>query len=223
MFGPHINPRRLEDNYLKNMMASPVKRGMVMLYGDSCFTRWQPLYGNVSAEDVLRSPDGSQAVVNHGFGTSTAEELLYYYPMLVRPWAPKALVLKAYGNDRGAGYSPMEIINLHARTMDYARADFPGIKLYLFKVFPLLKSRDFDAAEKWAVKEYNDLVCAYAAAHPDVTLIDGVTMPGLYRDGDVGNPDAIRDELYIKDRVHFSPEGYALFADFMRDQLKDVL
>ncbi len=106
MFEPHIKPNRLEDKYLKNMMASPVVKGKILLYGDSDFTRWQPLYGNTSVEELIRMKDGSQAIVNHGFGTSTAEELLYYYPMLVRPWEPRALVLKAFGNDTDVAYSP---------------------------------------------------------------------------------------------------------------------
>ena len=48
-------------------------------------------------EEEVRMKDGSQAIINHGFGTSSADDLLYYYDRMVRPYKPRALVLATSG------------------------------------------------------------------------------------------------------------------------------
>ena len=174
-------------------------------------------------EDEIRMKDGSQAVVNHGFGGATAEEMLYFYPEMVRPWEPRALVLRTIGNDRGAGYSPGEIMELLARVMDYARADLPGIKLFLVSAFPLLRDRGARESEVWARKEFNVLAKAYCGSHSDVTFADGSMIPGLLRNPGSDDPEDLREELFLPDKVHFTPEGYDLYRDFYLEVLKDLL
>ena len=57
----------------------PIEKGKILFYGHSLFTRWgSPQYGYRRMDQDIRMKDGSLAVVNHGFGTSTVEELLYY-------------------------------------------------------------------------------------------------------------------------------------------------
>ena len=68
--------------------------------------------------------DGSQAIVNHGFGTSSADDLLYYYDRMVRPYAPRALVLATMGNDVGFGYDA-KVIKIEKGTDD---EDLPILK-----------------------------------------------------------------------------------------------
>ena len=223
MFGSHVDVRRQEKHVNGILADSPVKKGLIMFYGDSDFTRWCPKYGNKSMEDEIRMKDGSQAVVNHGFGGATAEEMLYFYPKMVRPWEPRALVLRTIGNDRGAGYSPNEIMELLARVMDYARADFPGIRLFLTNAFPLLRDRGAREAEVWARKEFNALAKAYCEAHADTTLADGTRIPQMSRVPGSDDPEDLRDELFLPDKVHFTPEGYDLYRDFWLGVLEDLL
>ena len=75
----------------------PIEKGKILFYGHSLFTRWgHPTWGYRRMDEDLRMKDGSLAVVNHGFGTSTSEELLYYYDRMVRPWEPRALVIASF-------------------------------------------------------------------------------------------------------------------------------
>ncbi|MBQ7624879.1 MAG: hypothetical protein IJS65_06375 [Clostridia bacterium] len=225
-FEPKVKVNRLasSEKDVNIYLNDPVKKGMIVFYGDSGFTRWKSRYGNPNLEDVILRKDGSQAVVNHGFGTSTAEEQLYYYPMLIRPWEPRALVLKAAGNDFAAGYSPLDIISLHARIMEYARTDFPGIKLYFCNSGQSLKSRESTASRKKLAAEYNELVADYCAKHEDTTLVDLFNVPEKYKDpSKVGDPEYIREELYVEDKVHFNPEGYKIYEKVFKEALADIL
>ena len=100
------NLKALEDSVVA-YEQEPIEKGKILFYGHSLFTRWgSPEYGFRRMDEDIRMKDGSLAVVNHGFGTSTSEELLYYYPRLVRPWEPRALVLSTLGNDGTITYYP---------------------------------------------------------------------------------------------------------------------
>ena len=96
-------------NKFKNEVAAyeaePIQEGLIMFYGDSAFTRWSEKFGNTNLADDIRNKDGSLAAVCHGLGGSNADQLLYWYNRMVLPWKPRALVLKAYGNDTDKGYS----------------------------------------------------------------------------------------------------------------------
>ena len=138
MLEPRVRMKRLETR-ITAFEEQPIVKNMILFYGDSAFTRWkEPKFGNPNLEEVIRMKDGTQACVNHGFGSSTAEEQLYYYPRAVKPWEPRALVLQTIDNDVDYGYSPMEIMQLQARLMDYARTDFPGIRFYLCNTRPVM-------------------------------------------------------------------------------------
>ena len=89
----------------------PIEKGKILFYGHSLFTRWGGLqWGYRRMDEDIRMKDGSLAVVNHGFGTSSSEELLYYYSRMVRPWEPRALVIATFNNDLMYGFSIEHIL-----------------------------------------------------------------------------------------------------------------
>ena len=123
MFDIPMNLRSLEGSVVR-YEQEPIQKGLIMFYGHSLFTRWgHPTWGFRRLEDDIRAKDGSLAVVNHGFGTSTTEERLYYYDRLVRPWEPRALVLANWGNDSMYGYDPDKSMHATAQLLAWARAD----------------------------------------------------------------------------------------------------
>ena len=207
--------------------ADPAKeQGLIMFYGPSNFTRWShspiPHLDHRPLEEEILRKDGSRACVNHGFGTSTAEELLYYYPRLVRPWNPRALVTGSLSNDLGAGYSPSEIMSLLARLLEWARKDFPGIKLFLttrgispsFAKLPPNLQNQYD--------EYVQLLHYYCNAHDDVTLVDYTKYPALFLPGHEGDCNFPNRELFVPDG-HFNQAGYDVYRDIFLDVLDELL
>lgn len=217
---------RLEAEVLE-LEQEAVELGKILFYGDSGFTRWSEKYGNRPLEADILGKDGTQAVVNHGLGGSTTDDLLYYYPRMVKAWNPKILVYMTYANDYYYGYSPTETMELQSRIFEYARRDMPGIRIYACDVRPVIKSLGelvpWNAFLRRSL-EYNDLLEDYCSKHDDVTLIRHITSPLFFEDSqDVGDYGKVRKDIFIEDQVHFNQTGYDLYAEFFRNVLKNIL
>ena len=218
------NLRRLEEKYVLKYEQEELEEGLIMFYGDSGFTRWKSSWGHRPLEEDIRMKDGSKAAINHGFGTSTAEEQLYFYDRLVRPWRPRALVLKTYGNDAGFNYSPEEILFLQSRIIEYARHDMPGIRFYLCDVTPAPNRMNLPSASYNQIMEYNRLLKEYCERHDDCTFVCHTESPLFYNDAsDAGSYDTIRTDMYVEDNSHFNQKGYDKYQEFFLKVLDDIL
>lgn len=221
MFEPRVKLTRLEKE-VKRYESQPVETGRILFYGSSGFTRWSAKWDNRPLEEDFQLPDGSPACINHGFGGASAEELLYYYPRLVKPWAPRALVVSIVHNDRGLGYSVNEIMTNLAKLFEYARTDFPGIRLYACDARPTLKLTT-DAHLTYQA-EFHQALKEYCGRHEDTTFVHHIDSPVWFDDpADAGDPRKVRKDIFVDDEVHFNQTGYDLYKIFMTDVLKDIL
>ena len=216
-----LEERGSMDHMLK---ADPSQeQGLIMFYGPSNFTRWSEQWHHRPLEEDIRMKDGSPAAVNHGFGGGTIEEGLYYYRRLVLPWEPRAIVLRFYPNDQRFGYSPLEIVYLLARLCAWARADFPGVKLYLCDAMPGVRYMNNDS---WQIraKQYNHLLRDYCNQHEDCTYVSQLNWPGFYENpADAGDYNKIRTDIFVEDGVHFNQEGYDIYRDLFLNALDEIL
>ena len=218
MFGSKLKVKRFEDK-IRMYESVPVQERKILFYGHSLFTRcsWITNYpGNPLLEDCVRMKDGSQAIVNHGFGTSSADDLLYYYDRMVRPWKPRALVLATEANDVSFGYSAMDVMEVQARIVQWAQADFPGI--------PTLKNKGQVNASTRIHKEYNELLEAFCAATENCVYVPLQKQAMFFENPeDIGDYDKIREDIFHEDNVHLNPAGYVMFMDYIRELLDDLL
>ena len=203
----------------------PIEKGKILFYGHSLFTRWgHPKWGYRRMDEDIRMKDGSLAVVNHGFGTSTSEELLYFYDRMVRPWKPRALVIATESNDIGFGYSVHDVMEILARIVQWAQADFPGIRVYCFTGAPTLKNKGQVNVSTRARKEYNELLEAFCAVTENCVYVPLHKQAMFYENPeDVGDFDKVREDIFHEDNTHLNPKGYAMFMDFVRELLDDLL
>jgi len=227
MFGSRLKVRRF-DSSIEKYEAVPVQTGKILFYGHSLFTRCSFItvkgVDNPLLEESVRMKDGSQAIVNHGFGSSSADDLLYYYSRMVRPYEPRALVLATMGNDVGFGYSAREIMDIQARLIQWTKADFPGIPIYCFSGVPTLKNKGQENASTRIRGEYNQLLEAFCAQTEDCVYIPLEKQAFFFDDpADIGDYDKVREDIYSEDKVHLNPMGYGLFMDFIRELLDDLL
>ena len=223
MFEPRVPLKRLESRIVE-FEQETIHTGKILFYGSSGFTRWKPKYGMRPLEEEILGKDGSLACINHGFGSSTAEELLYYYPRAIKPWAPRALVISIVHNDRGWGYSPNEIMTNLAKLMEMARTDFPGIKLYLCDARPTYKYNSDQVARFCA--EFQQLCKEYCDRHEDTTLVRHAECVDFWTDpayAGAFDAEKIRRDIYVDDEIHFNQLGYDIYRDFMTKVLDDVL
>ena len=209
---------------------APIEKGKILFYGHSMFNRWgHPKWGYRRMDEDIRMKDGSLAVVNHGFGTSTCEEMLYYYDRMVRPWEPRALVLASFGNDGMYGYAPEQTISVVARILQWARTDFPGIKLYLMEPGPQAKMKDeTKLPDKWnnamhKRRKYREMLSIYEQTHEDTKVIHLWNRPEFFEEGCVGDRTKVREDIYYTDRGHFNQAGYDILANIVREALDDIL
>ena len=181
----------------------------IVFYGPSHFTRWSKKFGVKPLRECLLGASGAACVVNRGFGSSTAEHQLYYYPRTVRPLAPKVLVYASFANNMAFGYTDEEGWELAQRVIAWAKTDFPGIRIYIEGAHP---TRDEDAEKRARKQAYNETLKAFAEANEDVFFLD------LY-----DHPEFLRKDIFVEDGVHLNPLGYEYYAAFYRDALKDEL
>jgi len=184
-------------------------KGEIVFYGPSYFTRWSTKYGETPMREVLLGKSGKKCVINRGFGSSCAEHQLYYYPRMVRPLAPSVLVYGSYENGGAFGYTPEESFMLAQRVVAYAKTDFPDIRIYLCGPH---YNRYNDAASIENRNKYASLMREFAEKTPDCRYVDVLACPSL-----------CDDAIFIEDGVHYNKEGYARYADFYRNVLKDEL
>lgn len=203
--------------------AQPIETGRILFYGSSGFTRWKPKFDHRPLEEDIRMKDGSPAAINHGFGGSTIEEGLYYYDRMVKPYAPRAIVLRFYPNDISFGYSPAEVVYLLAQFCNRARADFPGVKLYLCDAMP---HKRYISNTLWQNNAhlYNRILREYCNATEDCTYVCQSAWPGFYNDpADAGDYSKIRTDIWVEDEMHLTQEGYDIYRDLFLNALDDIL
>ena len=217
------------ENSILEYEKEPIEKGKILFYGHSLFTRWGPKHGHRRMDEDIRAKDGSLAVVNHGFGTSTSEELVYYYDRMVRPWEPRALVIATSGNDYMYGFSVDHIMSNVIKLCTWARADFPGIKIFLCEPHPAPKHKNDPVPDKW-----NDVyylrdrfkveLRQYAAQHEDTKVIELWNQPAFFETPeDVGDPHKVREDIFVADKVHPNQAGYDILGPIFRKALDEVL
>lgn len=203
------------DATVNGYLPLPVRKGKVLLYGSSFFRVWG--YDR-SREQLLEATDGKLETVNHGFGGATIDELLYHYPRLVAPYAPRAMVIRAGYNELNRGQSPEAAVLLLERLLQWAIADFPEIRIMVFPVFDTRRASD-ELQEK--INVYNALLREQIEPMAQVSLLD--LNPFFYDDpADIGTRQNFRD-VFVEDGLHLQDKAYPKMAAFLGPRILEQL
>ena len=193
--------------------CEPVHTGKVLLYGSSFFRVW----GN-AAEEQLENL-GGYGVLNHGFGGATGDELLYYYTRLVRPYCPKALIVRGGINDIINGYSAKQAAELTYRIAEWSQYDFHGIPVVLLQLFESPCCAKWKESGKFCeMQEYNHLLNEYYQNNPQIYTLN---ISNLMYDGNehCGSLLGFRD-IFQEDGLHLTEEGYRFIAPLFKQQIE---
>jgi lysophospholipase L1-like esterase len=172
----------------------PPKDGILFI-GSSTIRLWKSL-----AEDY---PD--LKVINRGFGGTEIVDSTHFADRLIFPHEAKQIFLRAGGNDIHAGRTPRQVAADFAEFVRVVHARLPRTEILYIGVSP--------APSRWGesdkYRELNRLIREMALEMPRVGLVETFDM--------VLRPDGgARPELFVKDRLHFSPEGYELLRERVR-------
>jgi len=187
------------------------KKGQIVFYGPSYFTRWSEDFGNKPLSEVLLGKSGNSCVINRGFGSSSAEHQLYYYPRVIRPLEPKVLVYSFFANGGAFGYSAEESWELAQRVICYAKTDFPGIQIYICGPDPRRDDCDFTALGN--IKRTVSLIKSFVKNDPDCHYVDILGY----------EPLSSRKDIFVDDGVHYNQSGYEIYAELFKQVLKSEL
>ena len=154
-------------------------------------------------------------VLNRGFGGAHLDHVNTFMARIVLPYEPSAIVLYAGDNDIGAGKSAQQVVDDFARFV--AKIRYSGSRAPIFYIAIKPSRLRFGLWPEMA--EANRLIATQCKTDPGLFYIDIATpMLALAPEG---NPPP--DDLFLFDGLHLSEEGYALWAETVRETIQDAL
>ena len=178
---------------------NPVEPGQIVFVGSSSIVLWK-----------LDKWFPELDAVNRGFGGSRLEDSVYYADQIILPYKPRTVVLYAGDNDLKAGYTPAEVHEDFVEFVEKVRGELPETKIVYVAVKPSIA--------RWGmikeVRETNRLIKAECEKRENCVFVD-IDTP---MQGEDGKP---RKELFVKDGLHLSDEGYAVWVKAVKPHLKD--
>lgn len=174
-------------------------RNGVVFTGSSSIKNWKTL-----AKDFNGIP-----VMNMGFGGSELADAVYYIDRLVLQYKPRVVVVYSGENDINAGVPVRRVLEDLKQFITLVHKSDPNTRIIVVSLKPS-PSREKHLAK---VREYNSLAANYISGVRNVEFADVFT-PMLTPDG------KFRDELYVSDRLHMTPAGYAIWTDLLAPMVK---
>jgi lysophospholipase L1-like esterase len=177
---------------------NPPAKGGIVFIGSSTIRGWR----------TLASDYPEHHVINRGFGGSQIVDATHFADRIVIPYAPKMVFLRAGGNDIHAGKSAEQVFQDFKDFVATIHRKLPDTEVVFIGLAPAPVRWD----ERDANKALNALVERFAKEHPRVGYVDTY-------DTTVTPDGQPREELFVKDRLHFNAEGYKLLAERVRPML----
>jgi lysophospholipase L1-like esterase len=180
--------------------VTPPPKGALLFLGSSTIRLWKTL-----ASDFPQAP-----VINRGFGGSQIVDATYFAPRIIFPYAPRAIYLRSGGNDLWAGKSVEQVFGDFKAFVATVHAKLPDTDIVYISLSPSIarwKQADM-------TKSLNALVADFIKGKAHLRYIETYDIAL----GPDGQP---RPELFAKDKLHFSPEGYTLLAARVRPDLQN--
>lgn len=174
---------------------SAPQKGSLLFIGSSTIVRWKTL-----AEDFADA-----SVLNRGFGGNQIKDSTFYAERMIFPYAPKAIFLRAGGNDINAGWPAADVFNDFKTFVSKMRERLPNIPIYYIGLSPTVKRlKQVDEGNK-----LNDLIAAWAGEQTGITYIDTRTLT-------LDSEGKVRPGLFVDDMLHFNEAGYELLAKALK-------
>lgn len=189
------------ERFAAESVQQPPPDRPILLVGSSSFTRWRTAAAELGRDDIL----------NRGFGGSQMAHVLYWFDQVVRPYNPRQILVYEGDNDIWRGKTPSETEADFRTFIARAREAFPAVPILLLLVKPSPARMD----KRMAYEALNQRLRDLAAEISGVDFAD-TWSPMLDADG------CPRAELYVRDGVHLSPAGYAVWVEVLRPKLIDL-
>ena len=124
---------------------------------------------------------------------------------MIFPYRPRMIFLRAGGNDIHNGKTPEQVFADFKEFVATVHAKLPKTEIVYISLSPSIARWD----ERDAAKKLNALILDFVNRTPRLKYIETYD---LVLDAK-GQP---RPELFVEDKLHFSPEGYKLLTERVR-------
>jgi hypothetical protein len=178
--------------------TNPPPEGAILFTGASNIRRW----------NTLTKDFPEHKLIVRGFGGSQIADVVFFADRIVIPYKPKMIVLDSGGNDLEAGKSPETVFGDFKALVEKVHAKLPEVRIAYISRGPSSKPGKTEKMLK-----LNQLVKDYVANNKNLDYIEAF-------DSLAGPEGLQRSELYVSDKVHFSPAGYKIRADLVRPYLE---
>jgi len=188
------------DKFVKADAAHPPPANGVVFVGSSSIVKWTSL-----AQDF----PGVQ-VIQRGFGGSELSDSVFYADRIVTPYKPRIVVVYAGDNDLMLGKTPETVAADFKAFRTKVHAALPGTRIIFIGIKP--------SPSRWDLRDKglaaNSLIAADCATDRKRLAFLDTWRPMLGADG------LPRPELYVADKLHMTPAGYAVWAPLLAPLLK---
>ena len=179
---------------------SPSPAGAILFTGSSSITFWSSL-----AQDIAPLP-----VLNRGFGGAHMADVVHYAERIIRPSAPRAVVLFAGTNDIAdpKPASARQVFDGYLAFVGAVQAALTGTPVYYISITPTPLRWKY-----WLiVREANRLIQAHSETDPALRYID---ITGAFL-----GPNSLPDRrLFRYDRLHPNALGYQQWTALIKPVL----
>lgn len=174
--------------------------GSILFVGSSTIRMWQGLEQTFPEQGP---------VIRRGVGGSRLQEWVEFVPDLVLPYQPRQIVLYAGENDLVEGFGPMDLLGAFVAFVRRVRLQMPEVPI----AYVSIKPSPSRMAQVEAMREANLLIQTFVLGE---AKLDYVELHAAMLDND-GQP---RLELYQRDKLHLTRDGYGLWRQVISAHLR---
>jgi lysophospholipase L1-like esterase len=171
--------------------TNPPPAHSVVFVGSSSIVKWTSLKADFPGIPVI----------NRGFGGSELADSVFYADRIVIPYRPRTVVLYAGDNDLKSGKSPEKVFADFKAFVAKVHAGLPQTRIVYIAIKP--------SPSRWNIHDKimaaNALIAAECQRDPLLAFAD---VYSAMLDAQ-GQP---RPELFVADKLHMNPKGYALWT-----------
>jgi len=175
--------------------------GQILLVGSSSFTKWTD----------AQSYFPEHPLINRGFGGSSLPDMIRYVYDVVIPYAPKQIIIYCGENDIAASDTVKAglVLERFKTLFGLIRESLPKTPIWFISIKPSPSRWKFEPV----ILEANAAIKAFLKKQKRTGYID-IHNDMLLADGSVDGT------LFIADKLHMNPNGYAIWQKKMAPKLK---
>jgi lysophospholipase L1-like esterase len=185
-------------SFKKQDAAQAPPANPIVFVGSSSFTRWENVQASFPGYPIL----------NRGFGGSTLVDVIRYAYDVILPYKPKQVVIYCGENDLASDATEEETVRRFKTLFGMIRTNLPGTRISFVSIKPSPSRANIQ--EK--VKDANQGIKRFLKKQKNTDFID------IY-EAMLDSKGAMREELYVADRLHMKPEGYTIWQRIMAPYL----